>query len=138
MKYRPFKPILKDSIEPERKKSWLQRAWNEKMILTQIFVRITYLFSSYSLVFILALFIAVEVFRRSLTIKITETIELQGIEGIERNMQLCIRQGQFMLDILNQLISKESIFIMDALGPDKNYNGIHPVQWSLWAGWSLG
>ena len=30
MKYRPFKPILRELVEPERKRSWFQRRWTEK------------------------------------------------------------------------------------------------------------
>jgi hypothetical protein len=76
MKYRPFKPIPRFYIDGINRTSYAKRKWAEKNIIAQILVRVSYLFSSYSVVFILALFIAVEVFRQSLTYKINNTISI--------------------------------------------------------------
>lgn len=55
------------------------------------------------------------------------TIEEQGVEKIEQNMQLVLRQAEYAFDILHQLIDKEGFFILEALSPRISMNGIHPV-----------
>ena len=78
IRYRPFPPIARETLGIF-KRSWWDKTWRERHLLFQVFVNVTGTFCAYSLVFIIAVYFSVFVYKNELIRTIHNAITQLGI-----------------------------------------------------------
>jgi len=103
-----------------------------------VFWNVTGAFSAYSLVFVVAIFFSVIIYKNEMIKTIQISIFNLGVESIENEMRTFKTQLINGLNLIEVMAVKENKLFVIQMSPKSMFTGnLIPLFWQMWAGWSI-